>query len=276
MKRIVPNFSRSQVRKAGRILKSDNSSQKDQEYADEVLTNWRGSHLYPINTFRSTLTQKLKSIDPNALVAQRLKRAPSIISKLKRHPNMNLALMQDIGGLRAVLKNINKVREVESNYLASNIQHKLVKHDDYISSPKSSGYRGIHLIYKYKNPIAPEYDGLFIEIQLRTKLQHSWATAVETIGAFINSSLKSSEGPDEWLNYFALTSSAFSILEKSTIHEDYQVFSESDIFEYLVSETKRLNVFDHFNGLRIAANEITTNRTGSHHLIVLDMDQSFN
>jgi len=53
---------------------------------------------------------------------------------------------------------------------------------DYIQHPKPAGYRSIHLVYKYKNPIPPEYNGLFDERQIRTRSQLAWTTAVETMG----------------------------------------------------------------------------------------------
>ncbi|MCF7790532.1 MAG: hypothetical protein K9M56_00915 [Victivallales bacterium] len=81
-----------------------------------IVSNWRACHAYPINTFQSTLRQKVKVIDSNALVAQRLKRFISIIKKLGRSKGMQLSRMQDIGGLRAVLSNITKVRKLENVY----------------------------------------------------------------------------------------------------------------------------------------------------------------
>ncbi len=215
MIKIEPQFSRSKVKKAGKILRADNSPAEEQEWAEEVLTNWRGIHFYPLNTFRATLTEKLKKIDENALVVQRLKRAPSVISKLQRFDNMYLPMMQDLGGLRAILSNIDLVRALERNYRNSVFSHQLVNEKDYIQYPKESGYRGIHLIYKYRNHRAPQYNGLYIELQFRTRLQHVWATSVETMGTFLDHSLKSSEGPDEWLDFFALMSSAFAIIEKT-------------------------------------------------------------
>lgn len=199
-----PKFSKNKVNKAGNIMKASNSSLSDKEWAEDVLTNWRASHSYPINTFQSTLRDKLKNIDADALVAQRLKRSPSIISKLRRSQDMNLARMQDIAGLRAVVEDIEKVRLLESSYLKSRFKHEKVGHKDYIECPKPTGYRGVHLIYKYCNSSVPEYDGLRLEIQIRTKLQHIWATAVETMGTFLSQALKSSEGPDEWLDFLVV------------------------------------------------------------------------
>ncbi|NJN31491.1 MAG: hypothetical protein HC824_14500 [Synechococcales cyanobacterium RM1_1_8] len=111
-----PKYSKKQVNRAGNILKQDNPDPGEKESAEDVLTNWRSLHSYPINTFQATLRDKLKSIDHNALVAQRLKRAPSIIGKLKRFDSMQLVRMQDIGGLRAVIETIDKVRDLEKSY----------------------------------------------------------------------------------------------------------------------------------------------------------------
>lgn len=59
---------------AGRILVNNESSWDDMVQAYLVVNEWRSDHAYPINTFQATLRTKLRSIDPTALVAQRLKR----------------------------------------------------------------------------------------------------------------------------------------------------------------------------------------------------------
>lgn len=209
-------FSKNQINKAGEILK-DRENYDDVKiiWAEDVLTFWRTLHGYPINTFQATLRDKIKLLNKEALVAQRLKRAPSIISKLQRNENMLLSRMQDISGVRAVLKTIKDIRELEENYKKSKFKHELTGGKDYIQEPKSSEYRGIHLIYKYVNPTIESANGLKIELQIRTKLQHTWATAVETMGTFLDYSLKSSEGPQRWLDFFSMTSSAFAFFEKS-------------------------------------------------------------
>ena len=56
---------------------------------------------------------------PGSLVAQRLKRMPTIIDKLDRHPNMKLSTMQDIGGVRAVLPNVKDVYKLVNQYESS-------------------------------------------------------------------------------------------------------------------------------------------------------------
>ena len=53
----------------------------------------------------------------------------------------------------------------------SRIRHEPKTPKDYIQEPNpSTGYRSVHLVYKYKSDKIKEYNGLMIEIQLRTKL----------------------------------------------------------------------------------------------------------
>jgi hypothetical protein len=130
---------------------------------------------------------------------------------------MRLSAMQDIGGCRAVLQTVAQVKRVHAGYLTSAAKHELKGQKDYVTAPKSSGYRSVHLVYQYQSERHPEYNGRSIEIQLRSRLQHAWATAVETVGTFLQQSLKSSLGSEEWLRYFALAGSAFALDEKTTL-----------------------------------------------------------
>ena len=199
----TPKYSRTQVNKAGNILLDSNPPDSEFEWAIEVLNNWRSCHAYPINNFQATLRDKIFRLGfKKPIVAQRLKRQTSILNKLNRFDSMKLSQMQDIGGLRAVVNTLKQVRLLEDDYLNSNFKHTPMKTTDYINNPKSSGYRSVHLIYKYRNKSKPAYDGLLIELQIRTKLQHAWATAVETMGTFLKQALKSSEGEREWLEFF--------------------------------------------------------------------------
>lgn len=264
-------YSRNQVDKAGQTLCTSNSNSIDYRDAIDILNNWRSSHSYPINTFQATLRSKTKKIDENAIVAQRLKRTPSIINKLQRFEGMKLSRMQDIGGLRAVVRTLDKANALEKSYKDSHFRHTLIKEKNYISAPKDSGYRSIHMIYRYHNNFAPEYDGLLLELQIRTQLQHAWATAVETMGIFLNYALKSSEGPEEWLDFFSLTGSAFALLEGCSPVPNYAELSKQQTFQKVMIDTEKLDVKSKLEAFAVAAKAITTDRhTGSsYHLIIL-------
>ena len=53
-----------------------------------------------------------------------------------------------------------------------------------------------------------------MEVQIRSVLQHAWATAVETVGIFIRHALKSSQGDQGWLRFFQLMGTAIAIRER--------------------------------------------------------------
>ena len=127
-----------------------------------------------------------------------MKRLTSIIYKLDLNPKMGLGGMQDIGGYRVVLKDVKDLNRLKIILENQKISHKLEKINNYVEKPKISGYRSIHYIYKYSSKVE-KYNDLRVELQIRTKLQHNWATAVETVGIATKTSLKSSQGDDEWL-----------------------------------------------------------------------------
>lgn len=157
----VPNESKNQINKAGHIL-VENLPSKDLQWARDLVDRWRACHAYPINTFQASLMGKLKSFPQDPIAAQRLKRMPTIIDKLKRYPAMKLTTMQDIGGVRAILGSVQDVYKLADEYRKSKrLAHELIDEKNYIQNPRSEdGYRSLHLIYRYKNKQAPEYDGL--------------------------------------------------------------------------------------------------------------------
>ncbi len=267
----TPNFSRKQISKAGEVLISTSATAQARAAAISILNLWRSCHAYPINTFQATLRSRLKKVCATALVAQRLKRTPSIIKKLQNNPGMQMARIQDIGGLRAVVDNLTQVRKLAELYRDGSLSHTLVDVDDYIQTPKQSGYRSLHLIYKYRNELNPAYDGFCIELQIRTKLQHAWATAVETIGTFLDQALKSSEGSKEWLDYFKVVGAAFASLENSPVPIEFINNSKDEIFRSVLNLTEHLDVKRKLFAFAIAANAIELRQSqGNYHLVVLN------
>jgi ppGpp synthetase/RelA/SpoT-type nucleotidyltranferase len=129
---------------------------------------------------------------------------------------MRLSQMQDIAGCRAIVKDMTQLNALVNHYKVKKLSHKYNNQKDYVNNPKSDGYRSHHLIYEYrarkgKSP----YDGLRIEIQFRTNLQHAWATAVEAVGIFTRQGLKFNQGNEKWLRFFALMSTAIAAIEKT-------------------------------------------------------------
>lgn len=75
-----------------------------------------------------------------------------------------------------------------------------------MADPKSSGYRGIHLILKK--------DDVRIEVQLRTVNQDKWANMVEAEGRALGFDFKSGKGPVEILELFRLLSDGYAHIDR--------------------------------------------------------------
>lgn len=272
----VPKESKNQINKAGLILVKNNPSVEEISWARDLAEKWRACHAYPINTFQATLRRKLKHFSGEPLVAQRLKRMPTIIDKLKRYKNMKLTTMQDIGGVRAVLESISDVDKLASGYRNNKrLKHELIDEDNYVKNPRSEdGYRSIHLIYKYKNKTVPTYNNLRIELQIRTKLQHIWATAVETMGTFLGQALKSRQGDQEWIDFFAVTSSAFAYQEKSPLVPRYKNLTHKETYLAVAKAEADLGALDKMRGFTVAVDAIVKKRSSGeswfYHLIILN------
>jgi hypothetical protein len=186
--------------------------------AYKVVENWRTSHGLPLNVVQAVLRSRSQRVEANVIVAQRLKRFSSILNKLVRESAMKLSQMHDLGGCRAILSNVPAVRTLFEMYRGEPVllsDETSLRCYDYISNPKDDGYRGIHVVVRYhpRQQSRAPWDGQRIEIQLRTKLQHAFATAVETVTTFTREPLKFGAGPAEWRRFFSVMGSALGVRE---------------------------------------------------------------
>lgn len=253
--------SKKSVARAGEILRaSETVSLNDYEEAFRTLSQWRGLFAYPLNTFYSLLTKKCNSLGlHDAIVARRMKRTPSIIKKLTRFKNMRLDRMQDIGGLRVIVSSAEDVYRLHNSLCHSRIYHDVIYPcDDYIKSPKPDGYRSLHQVFKYKSKTYPELCGLRVEVQIRTQIQHSWATAVEALGVIEKAAFKSGEGGKEFKRFFVLSSALLSIKEGQPIVEELANIDKLEIVKELEDLEQRLGIF-----LKLQGVAITVKRLGS-------------
>lgn len=252
MKSIL-KYSKSDIDKAGDVLAGIPDSKINKDLAIEVLENFRSIHIHPLIVFRMSLQRKTKTISNNVLISQRLKRAPSIVNKLKIQKNMSLSQMQDIGGLRAVMNSLEEVYKLKDLIRSGEKQvafkSSFVKETDYIKNPKESGYRSIHLIYKYDKKVSLGRQ-CRIEVQLRTKIHHAWATAVEVIGTYLRQPLKQSFGNKELLDLFKEISKVFIFLENEQ--------NDIDLFKKTSIKIAELRLRDKLKGFSVASQNIST------------------
>jgi hypothetical protein len=275
----APKFLRGQVDKAGRNLAAGTLETYSDVVDDlTIINNWRSCHAFPLNSFHVTLRARALKVDTRAITAQRIKRLSSIDAKLSRFPKMQLSRMHDIGGCRAILRNIMAVRQLVAAYKRSVKRNpnraELVREYDYLTFPKEDGYRCVHLVFRYRSSAKKHriYNGLRIEIQLRSQLQHTWATAVETVGTFIGHALKSSQGPDDWRRFFALMSTYIAMKEKAPL-----IVNTPQSFDELCKELRKyadqLNAVSHLT-LYATSVDAAEKMEKNQHYFLLELDPS--
>ena len=80
--------------------------------------------------------------------------------------------MQDLGGCRFIVPTVDEVFAFAEKYKNSRVRHEYKRTYDYINNPKPSGYRSLHLVYKFHSDTKDTYNqNMLIEIQFRTHLQ---------------------------------------------------------------------------------------------------------
>ncbi len=265
----ISKYSKSEINKAGNVIADQSSSKEERDNALKILNNWRAAHAYPLHV----VYNNLRSNNLDAIVVQRLKRLESIIGKIERFPDMSLYRMQDLGGCRVIVDTIEQVYEAVKKYKNSRIRHKLKREYDYIQSPKESGYRSYHMVYQFHSDTNETYNkNMLIEIQFRTKLQHIWATAVEMMGIYTKSNLKSSQGDKDILRFFSLVSSVLAIQEhmpvcpktSNCIDELRKEISCLDNKHHIISTLSGLNV-----AIDYTRNKKSTSKN-TYYVLILD------
>lgn len=189
-----PPTNKASVRRAGQAISAGSAT--DEDYL--LVDRWRAAHGYVINTFQAWLKGHINKKDYLVEFAQRLKRRNTVVDKLTRKSAAGNALildvsaMHDFAGCRMIFNDIQQLTDfrnyIHSSQVMRNVEHAL-RHDpgkyNYIERPKSSGYRGIHDVYRHfprgstRSQEKKPWDGLLVELQYRTRAQHAWATAVE-------------------------------------------------------------------------------------------------
>lgn len=259
-------YSKKEVRRAGKALAELESITPHQR---EVIGNWRAAHAFPLNSIQNSLRHRARKIDKDAVIAQRLKRLPSIKSKLQRFPTMSLDRMQDIGGCRAVVNDLKLLYLLRDELtLVSGVKER----NDYVVNGKNdTGYRGIHLISKYSGK-REEYSGFQSEIQIRTKVQHAWATAVEVIGSVTKQSLKTSQGDKDIIKYFKFVSDLFYEEEYSFYVGGIESRANQIKRQEVRNLTRELRILEKLSLFNFIDNFIVENEDKvNHYLLCLDI-----
>lgn len=106
------DITRSKIKSIGKKLRATDSSNKLSPEDLDVLTKWRDSHGASLNYLLRILEKELTRnglLKNEYSLTQRLKRIYSIKLKLARFSNMQLSMMDDIAGARAIVNDIEGI-----------------------------------------------------------------------------------------------------------------------------------------------------------------------
>lgn len=119
-------------------------------------------------------------------VASRLKAIDSVVGKLSRKA-LPLSQMQDVAGCRLTVPTLQDMATAR-RWLVDRLD--VEREKDYTTGGHKNGYRALHLIVRAS-------DGRYVEIQIRTQVQHAWANLSEHFAYRIDRLIKAGGGPPE-------------------------------------------------------------------------------
>lgn len=127
------------------------------------------------------------------------------------------------------------------------------------------------MIYEYNDSNSDKANGehLKVEIQVRTRLQHIWATAVEVMGLYSKSALKAGKGDADILRFFVLVSALFAKTEGITAVPDTPA-DKDDIIREIIKIDAKTRILSSLEGISSAMHSLPDNKNDTYYIMVLD------
>ena len=231
----------------------------------EALQEYRKTFKEPISRVFNFVLASARKIDRQSIVTYRIKRIDTIVEKLRRFRNneyggMNLSRMGDIAGCRCIMntpdeKKLYQLRDVILAEYGANCRI-----NDYLETPRSSGYKSLHIYVK---------DSLTrktVEIQIRNRHHHNWATLVEIVDILYGTKQKE-QGAEGKLGRFLFLYSNVRDLSK-------EGFSEMMDLERKMRVFKKMSDLLAKNYLNIRRQWVSQNNKGCYFVITANKSGS--
>lgn len=216
-------FTKGQIDRLGNKIREESVQMTDETLLD--LQKYRISHKEPLSHIFTILCILAKNIHHSSIATFRIKRFESIIGKLERYTDMRFSRMWDIGGCRCILRNEVDLYKIKNSIENTN-ELEILKVNDYMKEPQESGYKSIHIYLKHS------CSDTVIELQLRTLIDHDWATLVEITDLLFDTRLKEMGDNKELFQMHKLLSNRDALNNEQKL-EIFKTIKNYDFFEKL-------------------------------------------
>jgi ppGpp synthetase/RelA/SpoT-type nucleotidyltranferase len=169
-------MTKSQIDQLGNRLRTGTISDADLRLLDAYRRSFVPAYESVLGVIRHQL-----QLEPTGRPA---KSTSSIVEKLKRE-SIRLSQVQDIAGCRLIVTDVQTQDDVVQRLTGLFVKTTVL---DRRARP-SHGYRAVHVVVAL--------EGVLVEIQVRTLLQHTWAELSEKLSDLINPSIKYGGGSDQ-------------------------------------------------------------------------------
>lgn len=265
------NISKTKIDKSGYALAKGNFG-SDDEFLDleNVFDEYRKSHLQPLSETTIELQNWLNSYGGSYYIAQRLKRKPQIVRKLNRL-SVRLTQLQDIGGCRIIVEknqDVERLRKFIEEKISSQSNFNLTRATDYREKGRDdTGYRSLHLLL--------EKNGIKLELQIRSRIQHCWAESIERTSVIYGYHLKEKEGDQSVIDYFKKLSDIFYEIEAGRephAQEKLDLDHLRSESESIIESSDKNRIFDSYVNediIRTLSEKESRNKSGLNNWIIV-------
>jgi putative GTP pyrophosphokinase len=170
------------VRENDEMIISPEFVEEKVEELNEVLLVYR-SAIKEVRTKLEILDDELKikrKRNPIEYMKSRVKTPGSIMDKLHRK-GLEMSIesakknLNDIAGIRVICSFVGDIYEI-AKMLIRQDDITLIEEKDYISTPKSNGYRSLHLVVEVPIFFSDHVEPVRVEVQIRTIAMDFWAS----------------------------------------------------------------------------------------------------
>lgn len=167
-------WSNNQLRKLGKQIVQGKDSTETLTYSE--LVDWNSDLIFmALPRVRAASANELESVKIEVHVASRAKSLETVRDKLERDEHRPLGNIQDLAGIRVIADMSLDQQRAIARRIARDLRQPTTAVQSLLDG-EHAGYRAIHVVCRF-----PELGNAYLEVQVRTVLQNSWANLYDAL-----------------------------------------------------------------------------------------------